>query len=76
MITCDEIKKETVPKNFNQKKAPCKTQNFYISLAFLLIILSLLIAVRIYCYLIKYRAKQKHLLRFHDTSNNSKQVLY
>ena len=76
MITCDEIIKETVSKNFNQKKAPCKTQNFYISLAFLLIILSLLIAVRIYYYLTKYRAKQKRLLRFHDTSNNSKQVLY
>ena len=40
--------------NFNEKKATCKTQNFYILLAFLLIIIALLIAVSIYCYLIKY----------------------
>ena len=26
-----------------------------------------MIAVSIYCYLIKYRAKQKHLLPFHNT---------
>ena len=25
---------ETVPTNFNEKKATCKTQNFYILLAF------------------------------------------
>ena len=42
-------------------------------LAFLSIIIALLIAVSIYCYLIKYRAKQKHLLPFHDTNN---EVLY
>ena len=35
-------------------KAIFKTQNFYISLAFLLITIALLIAVSIYCYLIKY----------------------
>ena len=48
-----------------KKNATCKTQNFYILLAFLLITIVLLIAVSIYCYLIKYRAKQKHLLPFH-----------
>ena len=36
-IIFDEIIKETVPKIFNENKATCKTQNFYILLAFLLI---------------------------------------
>ena len=63
---CDEEIK-TIPKNFNEKKVTHKTQNFYILLKFLLITIALLIAVSIYCYLIKYRAKQKHLLPFHDT---------
>ena len=61
----DETK--TIPTNFNKKKVTCKTQNFYILLAFLLITIALLIAVSIYCYLIKYQAKQKHLLPFHNT---------
>ena len=41
-------------------------------LHFLLITIALLIAVSIYCCLIKYRAKQKHLLPFHDTNNELK----
>ena len=40
------------------KKATRKTQNSYILLAFLLIDLSLLIAIIICCYLIKYQAEQ------------------
>ena len=32
----------------------------------------LLIVVSIYSYLIKYQAKQKHLLPFHDTNNEIK----
>ena len=76
VITCDEIIEETVPTNFNEKKATCKTQNFYILLAFLLITIALLIAVSIYCYLIKYQAKQKHLLPFHVTNNELKESLY
>ena len=46
--------KETIPTNFNEKKATCKTQNFYILLAFLLITIAILIAVSIYCYIKKY----------------------
>ena len=55
-IICDEIidVKET---NFNEKNITCKTQSFYILLTFLLINITLLIAVIIYCYLIKYQAK-------------------
>ena len=66
VIICDEIidVKET---NFNEKNITCKTQSFYILLTFLLITITLLIAVSIYCYLIKYRTK--HLLPFHNTND-------
>ena len=59
-ITCDEIIEprnegtKPIPTNFSKKKATCKSQNFYILLAFLLITLALLIVVSIYCYLIRY----------------------
>ena len=66
-IICDEViesyEKET---NFNEKKGICKIQNFFIFL-FLLITIALLIAASIYCYLIKYQAKRKHCLPFHNT---------
>ena len=54
VILCDEIIKET-------KTIPTKSTstNFYILLAFLLSTISLLIAVSIYCYLIKYKNKTK-----------------
>ena len=63
----DDDETKTTPTTFNEKKVTCKTQSFYILLAFLLITIALLIAVSIYCHLIKYRTKQKHLLPFHDT---------
>ena len=62
-IICDEVKEsydeetKTIPTNFNEKKATCKTQNVYIFLAILLITIALLIVVSIYYYLINYRAK-------------------
>ena len=61
-IIYDEIidLKET---NFNEKNITCKTQSFYILLAFLLITIALLIAVNIYSYLLK------NLLPFHNTNN-------
>ena len=55
---------KTVTKSFNEKNAICETKYFYILITFLLIIIALLIAVSIYCYLIKYKSKQKHLLPF------------
>ena len=70
----DETK--TSPTNFNEKKAACKTQRLYILLAFLLFTIELLMAVSIYCYLIKYRAKQKHLLLFQFTNNKLKEIVY
>ena len=44
VITSDEIleETETVATNFNLKNAICETKKFYISLAFLLITISLL----------------------------------
>ena len=48
----------------------------YILLAFLLITMVLLIAVSIYCYLIRYRAKQKHLLPFNFTNNKLKEIIH
>ena len=72
--TCDKIIEEetkTISANFNEKKATRK-----ILLALLFITIVLLIAVSTYCYLIKYRAKQKHLLPFYDTNNELKQVLF
>ena len=72
---CDEViesyneETKTIPIDFKEMKAICQIQNIYILLAFLLINNALLIAVSIYCYLIKYQAKQKHLLSFHDMNN-------
>ena len=58
VITCDEII-EVGKTNFNEKNITCKTQNFFILLGFLLITISLLIAVSVYYHLMKYLTKQK-----------------
>ena len=73
-IMCDEVVCDKViwwrNKNyfckFQCKNIICKAQNFYILLAFLLATMVLLIAVSIFCYLINYQAKQKHLLPFQN----------
>ena len=69
MITCDEIidavETKRVTKNFKEKDAICKTKKFYISLA-------LLIAVSIYCYLIKNWAT--YLLPYCNTNNKLKKL--
>ena len=44
------------------------TQTFYILLTFLSITIVVLIAVSINYHLIKYRAKRKHLLPFHEAN--------
>ena len=58
VITRDEIIEETkaVSTNFNNKKLTYKIKKFYILLAFLAMTIALLIAVKINCYLIKYKA--------------------
>ena len=67
VITCDEVREETKVKLYKK--------NFKIFLTFLLITIALLIAVSIYCYLIKYKAKQ-HLLPFYIPNKELKKVLY
>ena len=69
VITCDEIidveaksdgeETQTLLTKFNEKKVVWKTQNLYIFLPFLLVAIALLTVVSIYCYLIKFWAKQK-----------------
>ena len=75
---CDEIIEETkaISTYLSNKKVTYKTKNFYILLAFSLITIALSIVVSIYCYLIKYQAKQKHLLPYHVTNNKLKKVLH
>ena len=64
VIRCDEVIGSYDEEiNFNEKKTICKTHKFYILLTFLLITIALLIAVSIYCYLLK------NLLPFHNTNN-------
>ena len=80
-IMCDKIiesyneETKTILTNFNEKKANCKTQIFYILLAFLLITIAFLIAVSIYCCLIKYQ-KQKYLLPFPVKNTKLKEIMY
>ena len=70
-IMCDEVlescdkETKTIPTNFNEKKAICKMQNFYILLAFLSTKIALLIAFSIYCYLINI--KQYKNIYYHFT---------
>ena len=72
MITFDETidtksydeETTTIPTNFNENNAICKTQSFYILLAFVLITIAFLIAVNFCCYLIKYEVKQNIYYRF------------
>ena len=73
MITGDKVIKsyeeeiKTIARNFNEK------QNFHFLLAIWLITITLLIAVSIFCYVIKYQTK--HLLPFHCINNQSKSIL-
>ena len=70
MSACINYRRKT------NKNIVCETKSFYILLAFLLITIALLIAVSVYCYLIKHKAKQKYLLPFYITNNEIKEVLY
>ena len=54
VIICDEVIESYEETNFNEKKAICETENFYILLTVLLFTTTVLIAVSIYCHLIKY----------------------
>ena len=56
--------------NFDEKNIICATKNLYILFNFLLIALS------IYYYIIKYQARQKHLLPVHVINSKRKEVVY
>ena len=80
-IMCDEIIESFDDEtNFSEKKSTCKTQNFNILPAFILITIALLIlvftAVSIYCYLVKYRRKQSHLLPLDFKNSKLKKMIY
>ena len=57
-------------KQILKRKTTCKMQFC------LIITIALLIAVSIYCYLIKYQGNQEHLLPFHFANNKLKEVIY
>ena len=69
----EEIK--TIPTTFNEKIINAETKNFYVLLAFLSITFAILIAIRIYFCLVKYKAKQKHLFLYYVRNNKLKEVL-
>ena len=74
--TFERRRNRDIPADSNETNVTCKTQNLYIFLNVWLIVIALLTAVSSYCYLLKYCAKQKHFLPFHDTNNKLKPVLY
>ena len=75
VIMCDEIIDDG-ETNFNEKEnITCKAQTFYISLALLWIITALLVSPTIYCYLIKYREKQKNIYYHLMTQNLKKSIM-
>ena len=49
---------------------------FCVLLVFLSIAIALLIAVSTYCYPIKYKAKQKHLLPYYVTHEKLKEIFF
>ena len=74
VLMCNEIIEKTILMK-KKKKRIFRTQHFYMLFAVLLITIALLIAVSTYCYLIKYRAKQKHLLPFEVNNHELREVL-
>ena len=74
-IQSKTISTKTIPANFSEKKVTCKTENFSILLTFLLITISLLMIVCIYCYLIKNWSKQEHGLLYYCIINVIKKLI-
>ena len=71
VITCGEVRETTkaVSTNFNEKKSKLQNKKNLYFTCFLSITIALLIAVRICCYLIKYKAKRNNLLSYYVTNN-------
>ena len=77
-IICDEVIEsyDQKQKLFQQVLMKRKQSLKCILLAILLVTITLLITVSIYYYSIKYRAKQKHILSFHNTNNELEEAFY
>ena len=59
------------------RKLSCMAKkSFHILLTILLVTIALLIVIKIYCYLMKYKAKRKQLLPFYVADNKLKEILY
>ena len=69
-------KKQKQLQQVLMKKMQSARQKISILIGFLLVTIALLMAVSIYCYLIKYKTKQKHSLPFNVTNTELKGVLY
>ena len=69
-------KKQKLFQYILMKSKQSVKRNFYILLAFLSITKTLLVAVSIYCYLIKYGVMQKHLLSFYVTNSELKEIMH
>ena len=65
----------TTKKQILMKKMQSVKRKITILAAFLLITIALLIAVSIYCCLIKNKSKKKHLLPYCITNNKLNEVL-
>ena len=83
MIKCDEIIEADAEAKWNDEETKtiltnksCKSKSFYFLLAFSLITIALLIPVSIYCHLIKYKGKKKHLSPFYVTNSELKEFLH
>ena len=62
-------------KQILMKRSNLQNAKFLYFTCIFIIIIALLIIVSIYGYLIKYRAKQKHLLPFNFTNNKLKEII-
>ena len=67
VIKCDEATKTVPTKTILTKNT---STNFYILLTFFINYL----VINMYCYLMKYKSKQKHLLPYYITNDKLKEV--
>ena len=69
------LKKQKQLQQILMENSVSKTKKLCILFVFFLTTIALLIAVSIYCYLIKYKSKEKHLLPYCVANDKSINVL-
>ena len=67
VVLAKSIQTKTLATGFNKN-------NLYVLLVFLLITISISTTVTIYCYIIKHRLEQEHLLPYYSASNSIKET--